>query len=168
MFSAVRWYICSFCHRWMLLTGKERVSASPARQMCTQSIFENVFYIKIHFSDFPSCADFTSILLFLFAWREGGEKIINKNFYPSRFFFSFLFFGNVKMRLTFMVVFFTIYNAQSQRKRKFSCINQRPWKREEKKYLNWYSCEMYLMCSSYMNLAHIDIASGRRERINEL
>lgn len=32
-----------------------------------------------------------------------------------------------------MVVFFTIYNAQSQRKRKvFSCINQRPWKNEKK------------------------------------
>lgn len=97
--------------------------------MFTQSIFRNVF------PRFSSRADLTSIV-------DGGKKFINKNFYPSRFILlnshrSSCFLGgekNVKMRLTFMVVFFTIYNAQSQRKRKFSCINQKkaPWKNCER------------------------------------
>lgn len=88
------------------------------RRMCTRYIFDGCFFFwgKSRFSFFSFDSHFFS-----------GVKIINKNFYPSRFrrvFFLSSFGGNVKMRLTFMVVFFTIYNAQSQRKRKFSCINQ--------------------------------------------
>lgn len=82
------WYInfsdifLAFRHRWMLFfflslsSGACGSTELPRRrQMCTRSIFGNVFH------RFPSCADFISIL-------EGGEKQkknINKNFYPSRF-----------------------------------------------------------------------------------
>jgi hypothetical protein len=50
--------------------------------------------------------------------------------FSSYFFFPlFYFLGNIKMRLTFMVVFFTIYNAQSQRKENFRVlIKKRLWR----------------------------------------
>lgn len=104
------------------------------RQMCTRSIFGNAL------------RRFFILLLISFRFWEEGENIKKKILirifiHHDSFFSSFVvynFFGgrkkNVKMRLTFMVVFFTIYNAQSQRKRNFSCINQKkaPWKGRKK------------------------------------
>lgn len=46
------------------------------------------------------------------------------------------------MRLTFMVVFFTIYNAQSQRKRKVFRVLIKGPEKMRRKTLNWCSCEM--------------------------
>lgn len=110
----------------------EAPSPHQPRQMCTRSIFEK--FVSLLYRN-------TFLWFFLsIPWhaRRGGEhkKILIRIFihHDSLFLrrvFFFFFWGNVKMRLTFMVVFFTIYNAQSQRKRKFSCINQRATKKKE-------------------------------------
>lgn len=97
--------------------------------MCTQSIFRSFF------RDSTSIEKQIIILLTRISIHLKFFWILMSS---SCFFFGFflVFWGEkkkyVKMRLTFMVVFFTIYNAQSQRKRKFSCINQKkaPWKKK--------------------------------------
>jgi hypothetical protein len=72
-----------------------------------------------------------------------------------------------------MVVFFTIYNAQSQRKRNFSCINQKkaPWKEEKiaREALNWCSCEICLCELSSIEVGEMErMEKGRLEAGDEI
>lgn len=125
--------LAGFCQReneWASGTSSKTNVHSIHLRKCV--LYKNTF---LWFFFFLCWFHFDSFLLFFSRCRGRWRKkllirILSITILLS--FSAFFFFGNVKMRLTFMVVFFTIYNAQSQRKRKFSCINQRPWKQKRK------------------------------------